>query len=122
MVQFYKEYSDLPIGKQSVSQLEASHLALITHIPWGHHILLMQKIKDKDIRLWYMQTCLENGWSRDVLGTMLKNQLHTRQGNFHASVCGVIALHRACRSERSVALSLPKCRNVLTNGGQIDVQ
>ncbi len=37
MVQFYKAYSlDVLIGKQPVSQ-----------IPWGHNILLLQKLKDK---------------------------------------------------------------------------
>jgi len=27
---------------------------LVTKIPWGHHILLMEKIKDLSARLWYM--------------------------------------------------------------------
>jgi predicted nuclease of restriction endonuclease-like (RecB) superfamily len=76
MVQFYKEYASshvVPlIGKQPVSQLDP----LITSIPWGHTILLMQRIKGMDTRQWYMQQIIQNGWSRDVLSLMIKSQLH----------------------------------------------
>ena len=43
MVQFYSEYADLPIRKQAVSQLDFPYFM---RVPWGHHILLMQKIKN----------------------------------------------------------------------------
>lgn len=55
MIQFYKSYGfDDVIGKQPVSQLPGinnqktgfrNHAA--SQIPWGHNILLMQKIKKK---------------------------------------------------------------------------
>jgi len=45
----------------------------------GHNILLIQKIKDTDTRLWYAQQCLENGWGRETLDWQIKNQLHLRQ-------------------------------------------
>jgi predicted nuclease of restriction endonuclease-like (RecB) superfamily len=62
MVQFYKEYiSGNIIGKQVVSQL-----------PWGHNILLMQKIKSKDVRIKYIEQTITEGWSRDILTTMIK--------------------------------------------------
>lgn len=88
MVQFYKEYDteDL-IMKQPVSQLENSNHAkiefmkqVVSQIPWGHNILLIQKVKEKNIRLWYMQQTLLNGWSRDTLSLMIKSDLHLRQG------------------------------------------
>jgi len=53
---------------------------LVAKIPWGHNILLMQKIKDLPTRLWYIQQAIENGWSRDVLGMMIKSEAHNRQG------------------------------------------
>jgi predicted nuclease of restriction endonuclease-like (RecB) superfamily len=49
-------------------------------IPWFHHILLIEKIKDVDHRLWYMQQTLVNGWSRNILLTMIQSQAHQRQG------------------------------------------
>lgn len=80
MVQFHKEYSQLPIGKQPVSQLEVSQISLLGKIPWGHHILLMEKVKDTNIRIWYAEKCIENGWSRELLQTQIQKQLHLREG------------------------------------------
>jgi predicted nuclease of restriction endonuclease-like (RecB) superfamily len=39
----------------------------VSQIPWGHNIVLFQKIKDADERLWYAQQAVEHGWSRNVL-------------------------------------------------------
>jgi predicted nuclease of restriction endonuclease-like (RecB) superfamily len=79
MVQLYKEYEELPIGKQTVSQLE-ERKQLVSQIPWGHNILLMQRIADSAIRFWYMEQTIRNGWSRDTLASMIKSNAHTRQG------------------------------------------
>lgn len=35
---------------------------LAAKIPWFHHVLLMEKIKDLPTRLWYMQQTVANGW------------------------------------------------------------
>ncbi|MBB6502045.1 YhcG family protein [Pedobacter cryoconitis] len=88
MVQFYKGYDfDDVIGKQAVSQLQENtdkepdfRKQLVSQIPWGHNILLMQKIREKNIRLWYAEQTIVNGWSRDILGLMIKNNLHLRHG------------------------------------------
>lgn len=81
MVQFFKEYSEVnTIGKQPVSQLEQVGKQLVSQIPWGHNILLMQKIKSNEVRLRYMQQIIESGWSRDVLAKMIKSDWHKRQG------------------------------------------
>jgi predicted nuclease of restriction endonuclease-like (RecB) superfamily len=45
-------------------------------LKWG---LLLEKIKDKELRYWYMQKTIENGWSRDVLALMIKSELHNRE-------------------------------------------
>lgn len=60
MVQFYKEYgADAAIGKQPVSQF-GNMKRLVYQIPWGHNILLMQKIKDISVRFWYMVQIIQN--------------------------------------------------------------
>ncbi|QIW16605.1 hypothetical protein A4G20_09810 [Pasteurellaceae bacterium RH1A] len=69
MLAFYKEYPDKSILPQAVAKL-----------PWSHNILLMEKIKDRKTRFWYMQKCIDNGWSRDILATQIKHQLHLREG------------------------------------------
>lgn len=52
----------------------------VAKIPWGHNILLMEKVKDLTARYWYMQQTLEQGWSRDVLNLMIGSRAHERQG------------------------------------------
>ena len=51
---------------------------LLSLIPWTHNIILIEKIKDLQTRLWYINQTIENGWSRDVLSTMIKSKLHER--------------------------------------------
>ena len=70
MVQFYKEYSNDEFVQPIVAQ-----------IPWTHNIILIQKIKDKNIRFWYMEQTLNNGWSKDILSLMIKSEVHNRTGN-----------------------------------------
>ncbi|QTA78119.1 DUF1016 [Desulfonema limicola] len=69
MIRFYKEYSPLDRKvPQAVAQL-----------PWGHNILLIEKVKNIEKRFWYMQKCAEEGWSRDILAMMIKSDAHRRQ-------------------------------------------
>ena len=70
MLRFYKEYADNEIVKLPVSLFQIS---------WSHNVVLMQKIKDKELRYWYMNKSLENGWSRDVLALMIKSEVHNRE-------------------------------------------
>ena len=91
MLAFYREYpepasivtqaaSQLPGGRkvpQAAAQLPASLLWLI---PWFHHVVLMEKVKDEATRVWYMRQTLANGWSRNVLLLMVKSAAHERQG------------------------------------------
>lgn len=81
MVQFYNEYKEIQIGQPPVAQMQntENRQLLVTQLPWSHNVLLMQKIKDKELRRWYMQKTIENGWSRDVLGFMIKSELHNRE-------------------------------------------
>ena len=69
MLAFYREYPNESILPQAVAKL-----------PWGHNILLIEKIKDQKIRLWYAEKCIENNWSRDVLDLQIKSNLVQRQG------------------------------------------
>jgi predicted nuclease of restriction endonuclease-like (RecB) superfamily len=71
-----KEFLILP---QRVAKLENQQLLL--SIPWGHNLLLIEKIKDVDTRFWYMQQTVENGWSREVLGAMIKSNSFERKGS-----------------------------------------
>lgn len=71
---FYAAYEKVA---QLVRQLDELP---IFHIPWGHNVVLMQKLKNQDDRLWYAQKAIDNGWSRSMLETWIKSKLHTRAG------------------------------------------
>jgi predicted nuclease of restriction endonuclease-like (RecB) superfamily len=73
------EINENPIMPQALAEQENSQLLL--SIPWGHNILLIEKIKDIKIRFWYMQQTIENGWSRDVLAAMIKSGSFERSGS-----------------------------------------
>lgn len=62
---------------QAVRQLD---LLPIFSIPWGHNILLIQKLKDADERLWYASKVIEHGWSRSILTIWIENDLYKREG------------------------------------------
>jgi predicted nuclease of restriction endonuclease-like (RecB) superfamily len=77
---FHKTYSDWDqFAAQAVSQ-----------IPWGHNIVLLQKLKDESERIWYAQQTLEYGWSRSILELQIRSGLYQRQGkainNFSATL------------------------------------
>ena len=50
-------------------------------IPWGHHILIMQRCKNIDTALFYIQQTLENNWSRNVLDWQIDSNLYERKGS-----------------------------------------
>ena len=78
MVQFYKEYATVAIGQPAVAQNEheQNRQLLVAQIPWAHNIILIQKIKDRELRYWYIQKILEHGWSRNILSEMIKSDIH----------------------------------------------
>lgn len=52
---------------------------LLLSIPWGHHMLLLDKIKDYDERIWYIQKTIDNNWSRSILQYQVDTDLYKRQ-------------------------------------------
>ena len=49
-------------------------------IPWFHNCTLLDKVKDPQERLWYIQKTIQQGWSRSVLIHQLERGVYQRQG------------------------------------------
>jgi predicted nuclease of restriction endonuclease-like (RecB) superfamily len=49
-------------------------------IPWKTNVVLIEKLKDPQLRLWYAQQTIRNGWSRVVLSHQIETDLHRRIG------------------------------------------
>lgn len=68
MKAFYEEYKE-----------DEEFLHLGAKLPWKHNVELIQRIKDKNIRRWYMEKCIEEGWSKNVLIYQINTNLYQRQ-------------------------------------------
>ena len=83
MLAFYRTYPELcfdaamAIVPPAVAQIPS---ALVRAVPWAHHLVLMEKIKDGPTRLWYMRATLEQGWTRNTLLMQVQTETHLRQG------------------------------------------
>ncbi|RRA49256.1 YhcG family protein [Acidipila sp. EB88] len=53
---------------------------LIAKLPWGHNLRVLDRVKDRPTREWYLRAALENGWSQNILVHMISGQLHEREG------------------------------------------
>jgi predicted nuclease of restriction endonuclease-like (RecB) superfamily len=53
---------------------------LLVLIPWGHHLLMLNKIKDPEQALFYIQQTIEHNWSRAILALQIEQNLFARQG------------------------------------------
>ena len=68
MAKFAAIYPDFEFVQQVVAQ-----------IPWGHNLVLMDKISDDTVRKWYIEQSIEHGWSRNVLVHQIESGLYERQ-------------------------------------------
>ena len=68
MKKFAEEYSDFEFVQLVTAQ-----------ITWTHNVLLLDKIKDIEIRKWYINETVINGWSVNVLEMQINSKLYERQ-------------------------------------------
>jgi predicted nuclease of restriction endonuclease-like (RecB) superfamily len=69
MRKFAEEYPDVKFVQQVAAQL-----------PWFYIVVAMDKIKDPQERLFYLQKAVEHGWSRSVMVMQIELGLYKRQG------------------------------------------
>jgi predicted nuclease of restriction endonuclease-like (RecB) superfamily/predicted transcriptional regulator len=50
----------------------------VGHLPWGHNVLLLTKLKDPTERLRYAEQAIVGGWSRSTLEANLRDKLLDR--------------------------------------------
>ena len=87
---FYLLYNEVVGSLQQVAanseegnlqQLVAQFQSDIFSVPWGHHMLLVDKFSgDWKKALFYVRKIQENGWSRALLLNFITTDLYERQG------------------------------------------
>lgn len=68
MQKFAKEYDD-PYFLQEV----------LAKLSWNHNLMLLDKIDDIEVRKWYAEKAVNNGWSSTVMAHQIKLNLYERQ-------------------------------------------
>jgi len=66
---FAKEWTDFELVQQLVAQL-----------PWGHSLVLLDKLSTQEERLWYIEQTIKHSWSRNVLIHQIESKLIQREG------------------------------------------
>lgn len=69
MRKFAQEWCSFEIVQQLAAQL-----------PWSHNMILLDKLRHSDERLWYVRQAIEYGWSRNVLVHQIEAKLFHRSG------------------------------------------
>lgn len=99
---FYQFYADVSVqqavGLKEINPLETSVQQAVApeieasiqqpvgfnfdifSIPWGHHVVLLDKAKTVDEALFYIRQTIENNWSRAILTLQIEQNLYARQG------------------------------------------
>lgn len=73
MLTFYREHPNLavivprPAALLTTQAPSTIPTQLAFGIPWFHHVILIEKIKDLPTRFWYARQTVEHGWTRDTL-------------------------------------------------------
>lgn len=67
----------LPFGDRTTTGLEKMQ-RLVAEIPWGQHVLLLDKVPAPAARLYYLRATARFGWSRNVLLNQIKAGAYER--------------------------------------------
>jgi predicted nuclease of restriction endonuclease-like (RecB) superfamily len=73
------QISEQPVRKKTGNKNKDPQ-NLIFDIPWGHHILILKKIKKMEVAVFYIKEIIANNWSRAVLDYQITSNLYQRQG------------------------------------------
>jgi len=87
---FAEAWPDAAIVQGVLGQLEGSEIvhqaggqfvqAALHKLPWYHHIALLDKLKTREEREWYLRKAIENNWSRNILVMQIESRLLERSG------------------------------------------
>lgn len=69
MARFAAAWPEGIIGQQAADQ-----------IPWFHNCVIIEKVKTRTLREWYIKKTIEHGWSRSVLELQIESAAHLRAG------------------------------------------
>ena len=66
--------------ENKADKMSSQIVPIFAIVPWGHHVLILKKVKDIPQALFYISKTIENTWSRSVLEYQIETNLYKRQG------------------------------------------
>ena len=86
------------IGQSVTAQFEGLTPESFFGVGFTHHILLLNKCKDWQIRFFYLKKVIENNWTVDMLEWQVSTKLYQKQGktiqnNFNETLLPTLAEH-----------------------------
>lgn len=85
------EIVQVQLALVSVNSQHDFVLGVLAQLSWYHHITLLDKVKDENTRMVYIQETVQNGWSRDVMVHQIESGLHNRKGKISSNFKNTIA-------------------------------
>jgi len=82
VAQVVRQLQPADFDKNTISPQFGRELGMnkILLIPWGHNVCIIEKVKDLNQALFYINKTIENNWSRAVLEYQIETNLYGRQG------------------------------------------
>jgi predicted nuclease of restriction endonuclease-like (RecB) superfamily len=75
-----REFVQVPLAQIGNNANYEIVQGMLAQLSWYHHITLLDKVKDKETRLFYIQETVQNGGSRDTMVHQIEGGLHLRKG------------------------------------------
>jgi predicted nuclease of restriction endonuclease-like (RecB) superfamily len=72
-LKYMRRFAEVWGGEEFVQQVAAQ-------LPWFHNCVLLDKLADREERIWYARAAIQHGWSRNVLVHQIESGRLHRQG------------------------------------------
>ena len=72
-LKYMRRFAEVWAGEEFVQQVAAQ-------LPWFHNCVLLDKLADREDRIWYAKAAIQHGWSRNVLVHQIESGRLHRQG------------------------------------------
>ncbi len=75
-----KDNEHSPVQQVAALNIQGQDITPLFSLPWGHHLVILNKVKDLQEARFYIHQCIQNAWSRSNLTLQIEQKLYQRSG------------------------------------------
>jgi predicted nuclease of restriction endonuclease-like (RecB) superfamily len=90
------------IAKQAASQIKPDVVAHLVQIPWWHNVVIVSKCQSSQEALYYVESTVHYGWSRNVLTHQIESKLWEREGKAIANFSSTLPLPQSDLAQQTL--------------------